>query len=338
MELKFLLVVCTVAFAITLTCTRAWIRLSPRIGLIARDLNKYSEHYAVESGGMWVSVGSGFGLMVLIALYRYLEGYYYHLEALLALTVILFLSSFLGFLDDLLGWKKGLRVWQRVVFMGPLALPLVVIKAGVTKMALPFIGVVDFGLLYPLLLVPVGVIGASNAFNMLAGYNGLEAGMGLLLMAFVSAYALTRGLDYIAYASLIMMSSLLAFLIYNWYPARAFPGNSLTYGFGAYYAGLVILGNFERFGLLLFSLYFVELLLFIRGLLNGVYKENFGKPNPNGTLEPPYTKSYSITHLAIKTLIKVRGYATERAVVLLILLLQFALGTLLQVLVLMGFL
>jgi len=336
LEPRFLLATCATAFVITLACTRAWIRVSSKMGLVARDQNKHGDQYAAESGGMWVSVGSSFGLMLLVALYRYLEGFYYHLEALFSLTVILLLSSFLGFMDDLLGWKKGLKVWQRVALMGPLALPLVVIKAGTTKMELPLVGVVDFGPLYPLLLVPIGVIGASNAFNMLAGYNGLEAGMGFLLMAFVGAYAALKNLDYIAYASLIMMASLLAFLVYNWYPARAFPGNSLTYGFGAYYAGLVILGNFERFGVLLFGLYFVELLLFVRGLLNGVYKENFGKPRPDGTLEPPYEKSYSVTHLAIKVLIGVRGYATERAVVLLVLLLQLALGVLLQALVSMG--
>ncbi|MDP2841599.1 MAG: hypothetical protein Q8O17_04910 [Candidatus Methanoperedens sp.] len=44
-------------------------------------------------------------------------------------------------------------------------------------MAFPFLGTLDIGLLYPLLIIPIGMIGASNAFNMLAGYNGLEAGM-----------------------------------------------------------------------------------------------------------------------------------------------------------------
>jgi len=238
----------------------------------------------------------------------------------------LLLASFLGFLDDALGWKKGLKPWQRVLATGPLALPLVIVKAGTSTMAIPFVGVVDFGLLYPLVLVPLGVVGASNAFNMLAGYNGLEAGMGLLLSLLTAAYAALKGIDYVAHASLVMASALAAFLVYNWYPAKAFPGNSLTYGFGAYYAGLVVLGNFEKFGVLLFSLYFAELALFLRGLANGVYKENFGKPAPGGRILPPYEKSYSLTHWAIFVQQKLRGYATEKGVVAILLSLQAALG------------
>ncbi|MEM1807969.1 MAG: glycosyl transferase family 4, partial [Thermosphaera sp.] len=90
----------------------------------------------------------------------------------------------------------------------------------------------------------------------------------------------------------------------------------------------VIYGNFERFGLFLFIPYFGELLLFLRGLKNNVYKENFGIPDEHNHLQPPYPKSYSITHLAIKILIKIRGHASEKGVVYIVLLCQIVLGIL----------
>jgi len=43
--------------------------------------------------------------------------------------------------------------------------------------ALKTTGAVDWGIFYPLAIIPIGIVGAANAYNMLAGYNGLEAGM-----------------------------------------------------------------------------------------------------------------------------------------------------------------
>ncbi|MEM0377707.1 MAG: glycosyl transferase family 4, partial [Thermosphaera sp.] len=61
---------------------------------------------------------------------------------------------------------------------------------------------------------------------------------------------------------------------------------------------------------------------------NNVYKENFGIPDEHNHLQPPYPKSYSITHLAIKILIKIRGHASEKGVVYIVLLCQIVLGIL----------
>jgi len=318
----YAIIASTISFIIAFIGISWWIDVGNRFGFKGKDMNKPYETYAVEAGGVWVSFGASFGLLVIIAAHRYFNGEYYFLPELMSLALLLFMASFLGFLDDLLGWKKGLRVWQRVIFMGPLALPMVVIKAGVSTISIPFIGAINLGLLYPLILVPIGILGASNAFNMIAGYNGLEAGMGLVLMIFTFIFSWIKGLEHVAYASLVMAFALAAFLIYNWYPAKTFPGNSLTYGFGAYYASLVILGNFEKFGVLMFTLYFIEFLLFIRGLKHGVYKENFGKVNPDGSLEPPYDRVYSVTHLTIKLLKKIRGKAYERSVTITIIIIQ----------------
>ncbi|MFB6215121.1 MAG: glycosyl transferase family 4, partial [Candidatus Bipolaricaulia bacterium] len=82
--------------------------------------------------------------------------------------------------DDLLD------IPQTVKSISPLfaALPLVAIRAGATSLKIPVFGYVEFGIIYPLLLVPLGVTGAANAVNMLAGFNGMELGVGLV--AFVS--------------------------------------------------------------------------------------------------------------------------------------------------------
>jgi len=324
--LLYITIAVLASFLATLYTVRWWIRKAYILGFTGRDMNKVGGVEVAEAGGVWVSLSVAFGILLYMALVKYTRGYGVFEEEYMALALLLFLSSFLGFLDDLLGWKKGLRAIYRVMLMAPLSIPLMVIKAGYTRMALPLIGVVDFGLAYPLVLVPLGILGAANAFNMVAGYNGLEALQGLVLMLFTAIFSWFIGQYSVFVASLIMMSSLLAFLRYNWYPAKVFPGNALTYGLGAYYASLVILGNFERFGILLFTLYFVELALFIRGLVHGVYKENYGIPKNDGSLEPPYEHVYSITHLAIKIQKAIRGRATEKGVVYTIVSIQVLVG------------
>ena len=318
-----------VAGLATLWSVRWWIGVARERGFVGRDMNKPGRVLVAEAGGVWAVVGAAFGLLAFEAWHVYLGGGVYRAPELFALTSLLLLSAFLGFLDDILGWKRGLARRWRVILMAPISLPLVVVKAGHSTLALPLVGVVNLGLLYPLVAVPVGVLGAANAFNMLAGFNGLEAGMGLLLMLFTAWYAWIKQVYFVVYAALIMAAALVAFLVYNWYPARVFPGNSFTYGVGAYYAALVIIGNMEKFGLLLFTLYFVKALLYFRGVLHGVWKpgiEDFGVPQPDGTLEPPLEGTYSLTHWAIRVLKRVRGRAREPEVVLLILSLQAAIG------------
>lgn len=322
-----------ISFLITYTVLPLWIKRAREIGFTGRDMNKPYMIQVAEAGGVWVSISVAFGILFFIALEIYVGGLHKYIVELMALSLLLFLASFLGFLDDIFGWKKGLRAIYRIVLMAPLAIPMMVIKAGYSTMNIPFIGVVDFGLAYPLILVPIGVLGAANAFNMIAGYNGLEASMGLQLMFFTFIYTYTNNVHPSFEASLIMLVAIIAFLTYNWYPAKVFPGNSFTYGLGAYYASLVILGNFEKYGLMLFTLYFIELILFIRGLINGVYKENYAKVRNDGTLEPPYNKIYSVTHLAIKIQLLIRGKATEKGVVITLNIIQFLIGILSLILI-----
>ncbi len=317
----------TISFLSTLYMLRFWIRSAKKIGLVGRDMNKLEKPEVAEAGGIWALIGTAFGLLVYEALYIYINGVYYKLAALFALVLMLMLSGFLGFIDDILGWKKGLPPHARILLLFPLALPLMVIKAGVSTMELPLIGPVNFGIFYPLVIVPIGVLGAANATNMIAGYNGLEASMAILLLLFTAIYAYAKSLSLSLIASILGIASLLAFLIYNKYPAKVFPGNAFTYGIGAYYASLVILDDFQKFGVTLFTIYFVELILFIRGLKDGVYKENFAKVGDDGLLYPPYDKSYSVTHLMIKIINRIakRG-AKETEVVAGILVLQAIIG------------
>ena len=324
--LLFALLSALVSFTSSLVGVKWWIGRAHAIGFVGRDMNKPGHVEVAEAGGVWVSLGVALGLLTFIGLETYVFNDQDLLKEYTSLALMLFMSGYLGFLDDVLGWKKGLRAVYRVLLMAPISLPLVILKVGIPTITLPLIGTVDLGLIYYLVLIPLGVTGASNGFNMLAGYNGLEATQGILLVLFSGILGLMKGLDGLFTASLIMVAGIAGFLVFNRYPAKVFPGNTFTYATGAYFAALAILFKTVKFSLALFTLYFVELALFLRGLRDGVYKENFGRPLPDGSLLPPYDKSYSLTHVALKALVKLRGRAREPDVVLFIALLQTLIG------------
>ncbi|MCE4617388.1 MAG: glycosyl transferase family 4 [Desulfurococcales archaeon] len=311
---------------ITAMLVSAWIPLAQRLGITGRDMNKPGKPIKARAGGFWALLGITFGLLLLCGFYAWNNALTY-VSQIYALALLALLGGVLGFLDDMLGWKKGLPARYRILAAAVIAAPLSVVAINRSSVFIPFLGDVQFGMLYPLVLVPLGVMGAANGFNMLAGYNGLEAGLALILFASTGILGLLDGNVLIVQSAMILGAALVGFLIYNWYPAKTFPGNSFTYGIGGLYAGLVVIGGYEVAGVVMFAMFFVEFILFIRGLKHGIYKENFGIPNGEGCLGEPYEEAYSVTHIAIRALQRIRGCATEKWVVYLILCIQLLIST-----------
>ena len=301
------------SFLATYFTLRLWISVARRFGLVGKDMNKYERPEVPEAGGFSVVVGITLGLFV----YLFLKAFFgspSHLPEIYATISALLFAGFLGFADDILGWKKGLPRWFKPLLTLFLALPFATLALLYPEYN-SFAGVGIPFWVYALFFVPVGVVGASNALNMLAGYNGLEAGLSTIILLFLGLKALVLGKLWVAYMSFIGVSALLAFLMFNWHPARVFPGDTLTYAMGVYVAALAVLGNLEVFALALFPLFFIELALKIRSRFRA---ENFGIPDENNVLHPRYDRLYSVTHVFLRF-----PNMTERKLVLSILALQF---------------
>ena len=162
---------------------------------------------------------------------------------------------------------------------------------------------IEFGLLYPLLFIPLGIAGVSATFNFLAGYNGLEASQGIIILSALSIITFIMGNKWLSIIGLCMVASLIGFYLFNKYPAKIFPGDVMTYSVGALIAVLAILGGIEKIAIFFFIPYIIETVLKLRGKLK---KESFAKVNEDGSLDMPYEKIYGLEHLAIKILKKVK--------------------------------
>ena len=309
---------------VCLTFLPFWIRKCRQIGLLWENMNKYkSPKNVAASGGLVVLFSfllSIFAYVAFRTLYRDLDSV---TISILAIALVVLIAGFVGFVDDMLGWKtRGLSMKVRIFLIFMAAIPLIVINAGNKTMYLPFFGLVHFGILYPLFLIPLGVVGVTTVYNFLAGFNGLEAGQGVLILSFLSYVAYLTGNAWLGIVGLSMVACLLAFLIFNWYPARLFGGDVLTYSIGSLIVAMAIIGNFEKIAFIVFIPYIIEMILKVRGkilLKNGDFPHSFGIPKKNNSLELKYGKIYGLTHFSIWILSKLKKKVHEMDVTLMIL-------------------
>ena len=284
---------------VTLFVLPYWIKKAKKIGLVWKDMHKKNSSQVVGSGGIGILLGFALGVLMYIALKTFILKTDITTVEILALLVTILIAGIIGIVDDFLGWAHGgLSAKLRVFLLFVAAIPLMVINAGESTM----IGI-NFGLLYPLFLIPLGIVGASTTFNFLAGYNGLEASQGILILSALSVVTWLTGNSWLSLISLIMVACLVIFYIFNKYPAKIFPGDTLTYPVGALIAVIAILGNIEKIALFFFIPYIFETGLKLRGRLK---RHSFAKINQDGNLEMPYKKFYGLEHIAIYLLKKIK--------------------------------
>lgn len=312
MSLSYVWVPWVVSGLVAFGILRALIPALRRAGLTGRDMNKPDRPEVPEMGGLGLVGGFGCGVLVVLALQTFTRwgedlGPPVDPVALFAVLSVVLLIALIGVVDDLLGVSQR---WKALIpAVG--ALPLMVIEAGQTAMKIPLIGQVDFGVFYALVLIPLGITGAANAVNMLAGFNGLEAGMGAVAMASLAIIAYTLEATTALVILVAALGALLATLAFNWYPARVFVGDVGTLSIGAILASAVIVGNFEAAGVLLIVPYACD---FVLKALSGFPSEGWwGELGEDGKLRcPAHRRPVGLCQL----LMKLTGGIRERDLVL----------------------
>ncbi|MBC7220203.1 UDP-N-acetylglucosamine--dolichyl-phosphate N-acetylglucosaminephosphotransferase [Candidatus Bipolaricaulota bacterium] len=286
----------------------AWLLL-PQLraaGMVGRDMNKPNRPEVPEMGGLALVAGFGAGVLLAVALEAFVPSLLpVDFTALLAVLGTVLLTTLVGVVDDLLGMGQWVKAFLPLLA----SLPLVAIRAGQVTMTIPFLGQVDFGLLYPLVLVPIGVTGAANAANMLAGFNGLELGVGLVAMGSLAGIA--AGLGQMTALALLLagLGAGLGLLVFNWYPARVFVGDVGTLSIGAILATACIVGDMELAGVIVIVPYGVDFLL--KAVHRFPSRGWWGELGDDGKLRCPAHGPVSLPQLVMK----LAGGITERALV-----------------------
>jgi len=308
--LNIILISSLISFIVTFYITPQFIRFFYSAKILAIDLHKKNKPKLPTSGGICVMFGVLSGLLTYIGV----QTFVYNIKNIYLLAAIstILIATLVGLLDDIRNpigksnyekkrinkkyetkSKSGLAQWIKPILTLPAAIPLMVVNAGVTTLSIPFIGTINFGIIYPLVLIPIGVVVCSNAVNLIGGFNGSEAGMGIVYFLSLAIYSYLHGINNIIFLS--AAAALFAFLIYNWYPAKILPGDSLTYLLGSTVAAGVIIGNMEKAGVILMMPFIIEFFLKARSRFRA---SCLGILRKDGKLDPPYGKKiFSITHI-----------------------------------------
>ncbi|MFA6908053.1 MAG: hypothetical protein WC263_04460, partial [Candidatus Micrarchaeia archaeon] len=253
-DVAFLAAVLVTAFCITSFAMPAVIRKMMAAGISGRDVNKPGRPEVAEMGGLGIVMGVVGALLLAMAMKTFM-GYQFSLEEIMAAMLTMAIIALIGIFDDLFDMRKDVKAVLPMVA----ALPLVALAAaGSTTISVPFLGPLDFGIFYIIVLIPLGVTVAANLTNMLAGFNGMEAGMGCVIFACVALLAVANGSTEMGLISVAMLGALAAFLRFNWYPARVFIGDIGTLLIGGALAVSVIVGNLESAGAILVIPYLVD--------------------------------------------------------------------------------
>lgn len=221
MDIKLILTFLT-SFVTVLLVTPLIIKFAHKIGATDKP-NKRKVHQKImpRLGGLAIFIGVVAGYLV--------SGLYD--ERIYGITVGGIIIIVIGILDDIYELKA------RTKLLGQLLAAGVVVYSGLKMdfFTIPFISErLDLGwLAIPVTLL--WIIGITNAINLIDGLDGLAAGISSIAIATVAVMAGLAGKELILTLCLIVLGSTIAFLFYNFHPAKIFMGDT-----GALFLGYCI--------------------------------------------------------------------------------------------------
>lgn len=189
----------------------------------------------------------------------------------------------IGFMDDYLKVvmkrSMGLRAWQKllgqILVTSILAYYLMNYTDIGTSMLIPFSGgkYADVSYLF-LPMFFIVVLGTVNGSNFTDGLDGLESSVTVLIATFFTVVAIGFNSD-ISPITGAVAGSLLAFLLYNVYPAKVFMGDTGSLALGGFVAATAYMLQMPLFILIVALIYLVEVLSVM--LQVGYFKLTGGK-------------------------------------------------------------
>ncbi|MBQ5431724.1 MAG: phospho-N-acetylmuramoyl-pentapeptide-transferase [Lachnospiraceae bacterium] len=223
------------------------------------------------------------GVMILLALFIGTVIYAPSHPKVIPVLVLSIGFGLIGFIDDflkvVLRRSDGLIAWQKML--------LQIVVTTVFCVYLKYYTNVDFTLMVPFsggksidigwLAIPIlffAVIGTVNGTNFTDGLDGLASCVTLVVALFflVASMLLEGELEPVSAA---MVGALLAFLVYNHYPAKIFMGDTGSLALGGYVAGVAYLLHMPLFILIVGFIYLLEVVSVI--LQVGSFKITHGK-------------------------------------------------------------
>ncbi len=219
----------TISFTVTFLAIPVIIRVAALKKLYdIPDERKVHQAPVPALGGLGIFAGFAFATLLIA---NFQEGK--ELQYFLASAVVVF---YLGLKDDIVIISPIMK------FIGQVLAAFVVVYYGnlqITSMG-GFLGITHLPETFSLLFTYLTVIVIINSFNLIDGVDGLAGSLGLLSTSVFGLYFISVGDTADAVLAFSMSGAILAFLIFNFQPARIFMGDTGSLLIGLINAILVI--------------------------------------------------------------------------------------------------
>ena len=289
-----ILIAISVSFLVVLLITPKAIEILTEKGFTGTDVHKPERPEIPKGAGLVFLFAIVFSLLLILGLTTF-KDFQVEMVATLAALVSILMAGMIGFMDDNLDFSNKTKIALPLIA----TIPMMAMSIGTPTMSVPFIGTINFGVAYALVIVPLMMTFIIDATNMYAGMNGLEAGLASINASGIVVYLLVSPLingtpisSNQLEASIIaaaLLGASLAFLIFNRYPAKVLMGDVGTLPIGAAIAAALIIGNADRLAILMFTPFALNFILYLVYRVyvkrKGIEWQKFATPRDDGTLE-----------------------------------------------------
>lgn len=139
------------------------------------------------------------------------------------------LMFFVGLRDDMVHLSAKRKI------LGQFVAVLLVVVAGDIRIKdfHGFLGIQELPLLLSYGFTSFVLLALTNAFNLIDGLDGLAGTIATISLGLLGSWFYIQGLESYAVLSFSLLGGVLAFMVFNWHPAKIFMGDtgSLTLGF-----------------------------------------------------------------------------------------------------------
>ena len=233
-------------------------------------------------GGLGFIIAAAVGLAVITGVYAYLGRARELLPVLLTFALAL-LNGLIGFFDDytklIKKQNQGFLAWQKLVlqFLVAIAYLWAMSSCGFidTALEIPYFDIeIELGIFYYFLAV-LFIAGMVNSVNLTDGIDGLCSSVTAVIGAFFAVTAFVALKPELAILPATVIGGTVGFLMYNFYPAKIFMGDTGSLYLGGAAVGMAFLADEPLIILIAGIIYLIEVVSVI--LQVGYFKLTHGK-------------------------------------------------------------
>lgn len=238
LEILFLAIIFIIGFVITYFSIPLIIKFMKRKGYVGIDIHKNAKPEVAESGGLSIVIGFTISSIFLILFFPSF------INEILIFVLTVLLAGVIGFIDDRIRLRSRYKIMLSAFSGGIFFIANYFGFITISSPTIPFLDRTRLTIIYPF-LIPIIIAVFTNTVNMLEGYNGEGSGTCLIAVCFLLICGIILDSAEAVIFTIPVIAVLIAFFIYNKFPAKIFPGDVGTLSMGAMIACIMLFGSLE---------------------------------------------------------------------------------------------